>query len=154
MSKKHILVVENDWSVANALNRALSSSEYGGYEVEISFSAEDAVNKLLVDGYNLLISDLNLPGMDGLDLLRTARQISPPTRRMLITTFDMSGARVQAHGLAHAYFIKPLPFQEFITRVQQLIKESRANGDFLERDKDAQTPCVREGNTERTDVLA
>ena len=119
--KEHILIVEDSMGVARALNRALSLSQDGGYQVEVCDSGEAALERLRDNHFDLLISDLRLPGIDGLELLERARQINPETRSVLITAFGSPQVEERARHLANAYLPKPFRLQDMIRLVQRVL---------------------------------
>ena len=70
-----LLVVEDEKDVANALLLGLTRN---GYAVDIAENGKKAIEALAVNDYDLLVLDLNLPDMDGLDICRLAREKHPP----------------------------------------------------------------------------
>jgi CheY-like chemotaxis protein len=70
--RAHILIIEDSLGVARALNRTLSLPQGGGYWVETCESGEAALERLRRARFDLLITDLRLPGMNGLALLEHA----------------------------------------------------------------------------------
>lgn len=123
MRKESILIIEDSLGVARALNRALSLSQGGGYRVEVCDSGEAALERLRDAHFDLLVSDLRLPGMNGLELLERARQISPETRSVLITAFGSPQVEEQAHRLANAYLPKPFLLHDMIRIIQRVLGE-------------------------------
>ncbi len=135
MRKEHILITEDSMGVARALNRALSLPQGGGYRMQVCDSGEAALERLRDAHFDLLISDLRLPGMNGLELLERARQISPETRSMLITAFGSPQVEERARHLANAYLPKPFRLRDMIRIVQRVLGEPVAPGpSSLERE--------------------
>lgn len=121
--------------VARALNRALSLPQGGDYRVETCDSGEAALERLRETHFDLLISDLRLPGMDGLELLECARRIRPETRSVLITAFGSPQVEERARQLAQAYLPKPFRLHDMIRIVQRVLDEPVApKRFFLERE--------------------
>ncbi|MDY7079661.1 MAG: HAD hydrolase family protein [Chloroflexota bacterium] len=123
VKRERILIVEDSLGVARALNQAFSLPQGGGYQVEVSESGEAALERLRDAPFDLLISDLRLPGMDGLELLDHARQIRPKTRSVLITAFGSPQIEERAHHLADAYLPKPFRLHEIIRIVRRILSE-------------------------------
>ncbi len=121
--KAHILIVEDSLGVARALNRTLSLPRGGGHRVEICDSGETALQRLRSAHFDLLITDLRLPGMNGLAVLDHARQISPETRSILITAFGSPQVEERARHLANAYLPKPFRLHDLIQLVQRILGE-------------------------------
>lgn len=121
MKRERILIIEDSLGVARALNRALSLPQGGGYRVEVCDSGEAALERLRDAHFDLLVSDLRLPGMNGLELLESARQISPETRSVLITAFGSPQVEEQARHLANAYLPKPFLLHDMVRIIQRVL---------------------------------
>jgi CheY-like chemotaxis protein len=125
--KGHILIIEDSSGVARALNRTLSLPQGGGHWVEIRDSGEAALERLRGAHFDLLITDLRLPGMNGLAVLEHARQISPDTRSILITAFGSPLVEGRAQHLANAYLPKPFHLHDLIQVVHRVLSEPVAH---------------------------
>jgi len=119
--KQRILIVEDELPVARALLRALNLPHGGGYVVTSSESAEMALEKLNQAKYDLLISDLRLPGMNGLDLIELVHQRFPGMPSVLITAFGSPEVEEQAGRLASAYLPKPFRLSDLIQTVHRIL---------------------------------
>ncbi len=122
--QRHILLVEDTQNVAQALSRALRLPRGGNHQVEICETGECALKQLQSQCFDLLISDFRLPGINGMELLKYARQCTPQTRRILITALESSQVEEKARKLADAYFAKPFSLREMIYTVQQIFSVS------------------------------
>lgn len=123
MSKKHVLIVEDSEIVARPLQRALQFQLGDAYEVDVCDSAEEALERIQGSNITLLISDLRLPATNGLTLIRQVKEISPQTRRMLMTAFGSLEIEKEAHRLDAVYLSKPFSLQDFSEAVQKLLKD-------------------------------
>src|SRR5690606_13573746 len=100
-----ILLVEDDRALREALGDTL---ELGGYPYHAVDSAEAAVQALSEDAFGLVISDVNMPGMDGHELLRIMRQRPPQVPVLLMTAFGAVERAVDAMRQgAVDYLLKP-----------------------------------------------
>lgn len=126
-NKARILIVEDSLGIARALNRTLSLPQGGGHWVEIHDSGEAALERLRSAHFDLLITDLRLPGMNGLAVLEHAHQIRPETRSILITAFGSPGVEERARHLANAYLPKPFRLHDLIRIVQRVLDEPVAH---------------------------
>ena len=113
-----ILIVEDERPVADALSRVLRMPQSGGYRVASCESGMAALAALQAERYDLMITDLRMPGMNGIELIERARQISPSTRSILITAFGTTEIEARARNLANAYLPKPFSFQDFLRAVK------------------------------------
>jgi DNA-binding NtrC family response regulator len=123
MKETRILIVDDEPQVALALSRALQHPLGGQYKVEISPVAEMALKKLRQEQYDLIITDLRMSGMGGLELLQHARQLNPEARTMLITAYGSREIQNAAHGLGAEYLAKPFGLQEFLHTVAKVLQE-------------------------------
>ncbi len=123
---KHILVVEDEPLLALALRGALTSRAGGGYEVEISPLGSEALDRLAEKPVDLVVVDLRMPGMSGLEVIRRTRSMSPSTRTMLITAFGSRDVQEAATELSAVYLAKPFSLHEFLGVVQKMLAESPA----------------------------
>ena len=105
-----ILVVEDEKTLCTSIANGL---RIDGYEVDTCFDGNDAWDMSLSESYDLIILDLNLPGMDGMDVLRNIRKQDSETAILILS------ARGQLHqkqdGLdngAHDYLCTPFHFEE------------------------------------------
>ncbi|HNT24417.1 MAG TPA: DUF5752 family protein [Anaerolineales bacterium] len=119
----HILVVEDSLGVARSLSLALGLYREGIFRAETCASAEEALEKLHAARFDLIVSDLRLPGMDGLALLERARQVSPRTRSILITAFGSPTVELRATQLANAYLAKPFQLQDLVRLAERVLTE-------------------------------
>lgn len=137
----HILIVEDSLGIAKALHRALGFQKNGSYRVETCDSGESALERLHEKQFDLLISDLRLPGIDGLDLLNRVHLISPKTRSVLITAFGSTEVETQARELADAYLPKPFRLQDIIGVVESVLSKPRgAHSEDKEEATEIYTP--------------
>jgi two-component system response regulator (stage 0 sporulation protein F) len=122
MGKKRILIVEDESQVALALCRSLEFPIPRRYEVEISPVAETAMAKLCARTYDLIVTDLSLPGMSGLQFLRHVREANPQARTMLITAYGSSEIEDLATELGAVYLAKPFSVHRFAAVVERILE--------------------------------
>jgi len=104
--KAKILVVDDDENILLSIKEILSQK---GYLVDIAISGEEALQKLKEKFYNLIIIDIVLPDIDGLDLIEKVADTLPKMRKVVITGYASLENAVKALNLgANAYIMKPL----------------------------------------------
>ncbi len=114
-----IYVVEDELAHREALRRFLSKA---GFDVTAFATGEEAVDRLAEESCSLLITDLRLPGMDGLAVLRRARELDSEVAVLLITAFASLESAVEALRLgAHDYLLKPLILEEVERKARALL---------------------------------
>ena len=115
-----LLVVEDEKDVANALHIGLSRD---GYAVDVAENGNKALEALAVNDYDLLVLDLNLPDMDGLDICRLAREKHPPLLILILTARGKQKDIVTGlNNGADDYLIKPFHLQELLARIRALLR--------------------------------
>jgi excisionase family DNA binding protein len=105
-ARSRILLVDDEESIRKLLSRMLESS----YDVEIAADGDAAIRLLRQPGahYDLLISDLNMPDMDGLTLIREAQRINPTLAAIVITGYSTESSAIEALNLGvTGYLTKP-----------------------------------------------
>lgn len=118
---KRILIVEDEPTLADVLCRALRSRLSDEYQIESCGHAEEAMARLQHQTFELLIADLRMSGMNGLDLIRRTRQVSPQTHTMLITAYLSPEVQDQADLLATTCLFKPFGMTEFVGAVKRAL---------------------------------
>lgn len=117
---KHILIVDDEARVAFFLREGLCGLG-DEYKVDIAKSAESALERMRCQPFDLLVVDLRLPGISGLDLLKRARDTSPYTKTILITAYGSPEIEREAYRLnAYRYLHKPFRIEELMGTVQSL----------------------------------
>jgi len=117
-----ILVVDDEVQILRALHRALAAR---GYEVVTAPDGEDAIAEVEAAMPDLVVLDLNLPGIDGMDVccrLRTWTQVPI----LILSVREDEAGKVQALDLgADDYLTKPFGVEELLARVRALLRRSR-----------------------------
>jgi CheY-like chemotaxis protein/predicted regulator of Ras-like GTPase activity (Roadblock/LC7/MglB family) len=122
-SKKRILIVDDEKKVAFFLQESLEDLG-DNYEVVSAETAEMALQQIESQPFDLIITDLRMPGINGLELLKRVRAISPETRTILITAYGSDEIEAEAQRLeAYSYFTKPFHIEDFMVTVQEALKD-------------------------------
>jgi|GEM_PF-1722556 len=117
--KPQILVVDDQYPVRMLIQRALAKA---GYAVDAASGGREAIKKLSQKPYALIITDLVMPDMSGLDMLRTVKEHTPETEVILVTAHGTLESAITAlrHG-AHDYLSKPFEIKELLNSVQRTL---------------------------------
>ena len=137
---KRVLIVEDDPDIVELITHYLEAE---GFRVDTLADGADAFNRLKEESYDLLVLDLQLPGMDGLSLCAALRR-DPDTERlpiiMLTARGDESDRVVGLEVGADDYVVKPFSPKELVARARALFRR-------LERRDEGETP-LRHGPLE------
>ena len=126
MNEKAVLVVDDEKNIRLTLTRALETMEL---TVETAVNGEEAVEKLVERSYPLVLLDLRLPGMDGLEVLRKLRALQPETKVIIITAHGTVENAVEAMKLGAVEFLqKPFTSDEIRSVVKAAL--ARRGGFF------------------------
>jgi len=115
-----LLVVEDNARLAETLTSLLRGE---GHAVDVASDGEEADATLAAEAFDLVILDLGLPGMDGLDVLRRLRDRRAETAVLILTSRGALDDRVKGLNLgADDYLTKPFEIEEFEARVRALLR--------------------------------
>jgi DNA-binding NtrC family response regulator len=118
-----ILIMEDETSVAEGLQMIL---EEEGYEVDLAFTGRSAMDTLRKKGVDLLVADLRLPDMDGMEVVREVKAKRPATKVIVITGYPSVSSAVDAMKLGVSdYLPKPFWGDDFKTAVETVLKEEK-----------------------------
>ncbi len=119
-----ILVIDDERSARLLLDRVLTRA---GHQVVLVETGEAGLERLAQDQFDLLITDKNLPGLDGLSVLKLARTQFPALQAVVITGFPTQETKAQARSLGvFAYVTKPFGILDIIGTCDAAISATRA----------------------------
>ena len=125
MAKARVLVVDDEKSMRDLLSITL---EKEGYDVLTAAGGEAAIEALRRDATDAVITDLRMPKVDGLQVLRAAKEISPDVAVIVITAVASTETAVEAMKLgAYDYITKPFKLDEVSLIVRNALELSETN---------------------------
>jgi len=126
-----LLIIEDEYSLANTLSRGFRRL---GYAVDIALCGKEGWEMAMVNEYDLLILDLNLPEMDGMEVCHRLRSAKHNVLILMLTARDRLEDRITGLDIgADDYVIKPFHFKELAARVRALLRRDlRARDPLLE----------------------
>src|SRR5438876_6793223 len=120
-----ILIVDDDVALLEALPRALRL-RLDGVEIDTVDNAGDALERIIRTDYDAIVSDIKMPGMDGLAVLEEIRKLRPKTPTLLITGHGEHDLAVQAlRGGAYDFVQKPIDRDYFVASLERAIEMRR-----------------------------
>jgi len=115
----HILLVEDDESLRKFLAQALIRA---GHEVTDFGDGEDAYESLIGFRFDLLLTDIVMPGMDGIELAKRAAEINPAMKIMFITGFAAVALHPSSNAPKQAKILsKPFHLREIVAEVERMM---------------------------------
>ena len=127
--KARVLVVDDEKSMRDLLSITL---EKEGYDVQTAAGGEPAIEMLHRDPVDVVITDLRMPKVDGLQVLRAAKEISPDTTVIVITAVASTETAVEAMKLgAYDYLTKPFKLDEANLIVRNALERKRLKDENL-----------------------
>jgi two-component system response regulator PilR (NtrC family) len=119
-----VLVVEDEKSMRDLLSMMLRKE---GYAVEVADSGTQAASRIAKDPlYDLVITDVSMPGMTGLELLRHVRKVSPESSVILMTAYGSKETAIEALNEGAAYYVeKPFDLDEMKVVARRTIDQKR-----------------------------
>jgi DNA-binding NtrC family response regulator len=121
----HVLIVDDDPALLEALPEALRL-RMDPIDVDVCDSAAAALERIEARDYDAIVTDIKMPGMDGLALLALIRERRPATPTLLITGHGEDDLAARAlEGGAYDYISKPIDRDRFIESLQGAIRMRR-----------------------------
>ncbi len=121
VAQKRILIVDDETKVSFFLGEGLRGLG-DDYEVQVTASAEQALEQMRHRPFDLVVVDLRLPGASGLDLIRWIGQRCPHTRTVLITAYGSPAVEEEARRLrTYRYLTKPFHIEELMHTVREAL---------------------------------
>ncbi|MDP2968572.1 MAG: response regulator [Deltaproteobacteria bacterium] len=119
--RPHVLLMEDEMNVAKGLEMVMREE---GYEVDLADTGQGALDKFRASEFDLLVADLRLPDMDGMEVVQHVREKRPRTNVVIITGYPSVSSAVQAVRMGVSdYLRKPFTEDEFKTAVKSALKE-------------------------------
>ena len=126
-----VLVVDDEPALRKAICASLAT---GGFTVEEAATGADAVRALKLRLFDLVLLDVNMPGMSGLEACRQIRAFAPRAGIIMVTVRDAEDDKVQAlEAGADDYVTKPFRFRELVARLGAVLRRTRMDIDEAPR---------------------
>jgi len=130
MMKAQILLIEDDPSTASSLGKVLAGEGYG---MAIASRGDEGFRQALSDPVDLVITDLRLPGMGGIDLVREIHAAKPKLPIILMTAHGTTETAIEATKLgAYEYLLKPFEADELLDLVAAAVNAGRLMSEPVE----------------------
>ena len=119
---KKILIIEDDHRLSESISATLLKESYS---CEPAYDGQIALKSFLQNTHHLIILDLNLPKINGIDLCKRFREINPAIPIIIITAFGDIDSKMEAFGFgADDYLVKPFHLKELLAKVKIFLKRA------------------------------
>lgn len=136
--RPHVLLVEDEQTVAKGLKMVMDEE---GYDVDLADTGLIALNKFRAQNFDLMVADLRLPDIDGMEVIEHVRESRPETKVVIITGYPSVATAVRAVKIGVSdYLRKPFTDDEFMAAVGTAMKD---------RQKDSMEKLIVETQEER-----
>ncbi len=140
-SNPRVLLIEDDRNIATGLQKAM---RVNGYDVVLQARGDDGLNQALSEPFDIVITDLRLPGTDGLELVRQLHHARPKLPIILITAHGSTETAIEATKWgAFDYLPKPFEVEELLDLTGKALESSRLMSEPVEMGgTDATRPAI------------
>lgn len=122
MEKSKILIIEDEVKIARFLELEL---KYEGYNVDISHDGRDGLNMAINNEYDVIVLDVMLPSLNGMEVLRRIRSVSDVNIIMLTAKSDVTDKVMGLDIGADDYMTKPFAIEELLARIRVMLKRNK-----------------------------
>jgi two-component system response regulator MprA len=156
MSATRILVVDDESKMLSLMKRGLA---FAGYTVDLASDGEEALKLARGGAPDLVVLDVMLPGLDGVEVCRRLRRGDPTVPILILTARSRVSDRIAGLDAgADDYLVKPFDFDELLARIRALLRRARPGQDqvlqFADLSLDPATRDVRRGTDPPLDLTS
>ena len=128
MSALNILLVDGNRNLVTTLSDGLRKAMGKAISVAVCFSGSEALSMLAIQRFDVVISDFNIPGASGLELMNKIRQSYRETILILATAYGTDALEEEVHRLGIGYVTKPIGLPLLVQFIHDLIRDGAENG--------------------------
>ena len=122
MAERNILIVEDEQKIADTLKLGLTEN---GYHVDVAYDGTIGLKLFEAYPYNLVVLDINLPGINGYELCRKIRSKNSQIPVIMLTALSSLDDKIEGYDSgADDYIIKPFEFKELLMKIRVLLKRT------------------------------
>jgi DNA-binding NtrC family response regulator len=119
MERYRIMIIDDEKIVGDMAKMSL---EREGYHVETFLNGESALARLKEERFDVVVTDLKMKGIDGMEVLKTVKELYPDTKVIMITAFANLDTAIEAlRGDVHDFFPKPVKIKELKVSIERAL---------------------------------
>lgn len=123
MDQHKIMIIDDEKIVGDMAKMSL---EREGYHVETFLNGEAALERLRQEKFDVVVTDLKMKGIDGMEVLKTVKELYPETKVIMITAFANLDTAIEAlRGDVHDFFPKPVKIKELKISIEKALHARR-----------------------------
>jgi DNA-binding NtrC family response regulator len=121
MNKNQILIIEDDRRLREVLQKILNRK---GFNVDLAENGSEGLKKIKQDSFDVALTDLKMPGMDGMEVLQAIKKLSPQTYVIIMTAYGTIDSAVEAiRNGAFDYITKPFKTEEILIVLEKALED-------------------------------
>lgn len=149
----HVLIVEDDVRVAKLISRVMQENNY---QASIAYDGKQGMDLVHSQDFDLIITDIILPELNGIDFCRKVRLLKPHIPIIMLTALGTTNHKVEGLDAgADDYMVKPFEMKELLARVRAVLKRSNRTNNleldnlvYADLELDKKTKTVKRNNQE------
>ena len=145
-TKPHVLIVDDDESICKTLSAILNAE---GYQTTTANTAKEALEKTANQFFNIVLLDIKLPDIDGIQLLAKLQEVSPQTKKIIVTGYPSLKNAVEALNFgADSYLMKPIDPSELLKSIKAKLAVQQTDEKIIRRKLNewVQTQSLKSGS--------
>src|SRR5205807_1108078 len=136
MDKLRVLIVDDDLALLQALPQAIAL-RMKNVQVDTTDSAQGAIQQVQESEYDVIVSDIKMPGMDGITLIERLQSLCPDTPTLLITGHGERDLAIRALRVgAYDFIQKPIDRDYFVSSLQRAIQTRQMRRQIAEQQRE------------------
>jgi DNA-binding NarL/FixJ family response regulator len=129
--KESLLIVDDDEGTCKSLTLIFGKNNF---EIETAYTGQEAIEKAQNRPFNVILMDIKLPDMEGIEMLSALKDINPASAVLIITAYaSLETAKRAVNEGASGYITKPINMNEVLTSVKNTIQKQRLNIEYVEK---------------------
>lgn len=116
-----ILIIDDEKELSDVLKKYL---ELKGYSVTASYNGKDGIDEARKGGYNMIIADIKLPDINGVEVIRAIEKIDDKARFLIVTGYSITGETsdlIESSKRVHGYIFKPFKPEHLEEKIKEIL---------------------------------